>query len=135
MYDFDTLVLEVNAYSAGDTVRLKIRRGEETIERSIVLAKVAVDGEIIATNRPKPWRGLRVDYTSALNSPTLGPNLLDSALPGVVVAEVEEGSRAAAAGLKKGQLIRKVGNTTSGAHATLPRPSPRSMVRSRSTPT
>ncbi len=110
VYDFDTLVLEVNAYSAGDTVRLKIRRGEETIERSIVLAKVAVDGEIIATNRPKPWRGLRVDYTSALNSPTLGANLLDSALPGVVVAEVEEGSRAAAAGLKKGQLIRKVGN-------------------------
>jgi serine protease Do len=109
VYDFDTLVLAVNAYSAGDTVRLKIRRGEETIERSIVLAKVAVDGEIIATNRPKPWRGLRVDYTSALNSLTFGP-MLDSALTGVVVAEVEEGSRAAASGLKKGQVIRKVGD-------------------------
>jgi serine protease Do len=110
VYDFDTLVLAVNAYSAGDTVRLKIRRGEETIDRSIVLAKVAVDGEIIATNRPKPWRGLRVDYTSAVNSLTLGPNFLDAALAGVVVAEVEEGSPAAAAGIKKGQLIRKVGD-------------------------
>jgi serine protease Do len=110
VYDFDTLVLAVNAYSAGETVRLKIRRGAETINRSIVLAKVAVDGEIIATNRPKPWRGLRVDYTSALNSLTLGPKFLDSALAGVVVAEVEDGSPAAAAGLKKGQLIRKVGD-------------------------
>jgi serine protease Do len=109
VYDFDTLVLAVNAYSAGDTVRLKIHRGEETIERSIVLAKVAVDGEIIASNRPKPWRGLRVDYTSVLNSVTFGP-MLDSAQMGVVVAEVEEGSQAAAAGLKKGQLIRKVGD-------------------------
>ena len=108
-FDFDTLVLAVNVYSAGDTVRLKIRRGDETIERSVVLAKVPIDGETIATNRPKPWRGLRVDYTSALIQPTFGPNVIDPALMGVVVAEVEEGSPAAAAGIKKGQLIRKVG--------------------------
>jgi serine protease Do len=109
--DFDTLVLAVNAYSAGDTVRLKIRRGDETIERSVVLAKVAVDGGMIATNRPKPWRGLRVDYTSALVQPTFS-NMIDPALMGVVVAEVEEGSPAAAAGIKKGQLIRKLGDKT-----------------------
>jgi serine protease Do len=110
VYDFDTLVLAINSYCAGDTVRLKIRRGEETTNRSIVLAKVAVAGEIIATNRPKPWRGLRVDYTSAISSLTFGPKFLESALAGVVVAEVEEGSPAAAAGIKKGQLIRKVGD-------------------------
>ena len=109
-FDFDTLVLAVNVYSAGDTVRLKIRRGDETIERSVVLAKVAVDGGMIATNRPKPWRGLRVDYTSALMQPTIGPMGIDPALLGVVVAEVEEGSASAAAGLKKGQLIKKVGD-------------------------
>ena len=51
--DFDSLILAVNAYSAGDSVRLKIRRGDETIERTIVLAKFPVDGEVIATNRPK----------------------------------------------------------------------------------
>ena len=110
VFDFDTLVLAVNAYSAGDTVRLKIRRGDETIESIDRPGQVAVDGEIIATNRPKPWRGLRVDYTSTLNFLTLGPNFLDAALAGVVVAEVEEGSPAAAAGIKKGQLIRKVGD-------------------------
>jgi S1-C subfamily serine protease len=109
VFDFDSLVLAVNVYSAGDTVRLKIRRGDETKERSVVLAKVFVDGEVIATNRPKLWRGLRVDYTSAQPLVTFGPNLLDPALAGVVAAEVEEGSPAAAAGLKKGQLIRKVG--------------------------
>ncbi len=36
------------------------------LERTVVLAKLAVDGEVIATNRPKPWRGLRVEYSSIL---------------------------------------------------------------------
>ena len=67
------MILAVNVYSAGDTVRLKIRRGDETIDRTIVLAKFPVDGEVIATNRPKPWRGLRVDYTSTLNHLDLRP--------------------------------------------------------------
>jgi S1-C subfamily serine protease len=108
--DFDTLILAVNGFSADDTVRLKIRRGGEIIERSIVLAKYPVTGEVIATNRPKPWRGLRVDYTSILRYGVLGPNFLDVANPGVVVTEVEDGSPAAIAGIKKGQLIRRVGD-------------------------
>jgi serine protease Do len=110
VFDFDSLILAVNVHSAGDTVRLKIRRGDETIDRTLVLAKFPVDGELIATNRPKPWRGLRVDYTSALNLLTFGPNFLYSPLPGVVVVEVDEGSPAASAGVKKGQLIRRVGD-------------------------
>jgi len=106
--DFDSLILAINAYSAGDSIRLKIRRGDETIERTIVLAKFPVEGEVIATNRPKGWRGLRVDYTNPLIYPTFGPNSLDPSMAGVLVAEVEEGSPAAVAGLKKGQLIRRV---------------------------
>jgi serine protease Do len=108
--DFDSLILAVNSYSADDTVRLKIRRADEIIERTIVLAKFPVDGEVIATNRPKPWRGLRVDYTSVLRYPTFGRHFLDAPNPGVVVTEVEEGSPAAIAGIKKGQLIRRVGD-------------------------
>jgi len=110
--DFDSLILAINVYSAGDRVRLKIRRGEETIECTIVLAKLAVEGEIIATNRPKAWRGLRVDYTNPLDYRTFGPNSLNPSTTGVVVVEVEEGSPAAAAGLKKGQLIRRVAGTS-----------------------
>src|SRR5262249_30703580 len=108
--DFDSLILTVNAYSAGDRVALKIRRADQVIECSLILAKFPVDGEVIATNRPKPWRGVRVDYSSALNYRTFGPDLLDAATAGVVVAEVEEGSPAAKAGIKKGQLIRRVGD-------------------------
>jgi S1-C subfamily serine protease len=106
--DFDSLILAVNVYSAGDTVRLKIRRGGEVIERKVALAKSPVDGEVIVTNRPERWRGLRVDYTSVLTYRTFGPSFLDANVPGVVVVEVEEGSPAAAAGLKKGQVIRRV---------------------------
>jgi serine protease Do len=108
--DFDSLILAVNAYSAGDAVRLKIRRRAETIDRTIILAKYPVDGEVIVTNRPKPWRGLRVDYSSTISFPTFGRDSFDSTLPSVVVIEVEEGSPAAAAGMKKGQLIHKVGD-------------------------
>ncbi len=108
--DFDTLILAINAYSANDTVRLKIRRGDEIIERSIVLAKYPVEGVVIATNRPKLWRGIRVDYSSVLRNPTFANNFLDVPQPGVVVTEVEEGSPAATAGIKKGQLIRRVGS-------------------------
>ena len=72
--DFDSLILAVNVYSAGDAVRLKIRRGDETLERTIVLAKLSVEGEVIATNRPKPWRGLarRLHVRSAIA--TFGPS-------------------------------------------------------------
>jgi serine protease Do/serine protease DegQ len=91
-------------------VRLKIRRNEEVIERGITLAKYPNDGEIIATNRPEPWRGIRVEYTSTQRTRTFGRGYLDVMPPGIVVTEVEEGSRAASAGMKRGQLILKVGN-------------------------
>ncbi len=76
--DFDSLILAVNVFPPGDAVRLKIRRGDETIERTIVLAKLSVDGEVIATNRPKPWRGLRVDY---IRPRSTGPSAPTSASP------------------------------------------------------
>jgi S1-C subfamily serine protease len=110
--DFDSLILAINAYAAGDSVRLKIRRGDDTIERTIVLAKLAIEGEVIATNRPKAWRGLRVDYMSVLSLRSFGPNGPEFSIPGVVVTDVEQGSPAAAAGIKKGQLIRRIGGKT-----------------------
>jgi S1-C subfamily serine protease len=106
--NFDTLVLAVNVYSAGEAVRLKVRRRDETIERTVILAKVPVEGDVIATNRPKPWRGMRVDYLSTLNFATFPPALIEPGSSGVVVADVAEGSPAAAAGIKRGQVIRKV---------------------------
>ncbi len=105
--NFETLILAVNAYSAGDAVRLKIERNGETLERTIVLAKLRVDGEVIATNRPNPWRGLRVEYSSVFYR-SFTFNVPEPAKEGVVAVEIEEGSPAAAAGLKRGQLIQRV---------------------------
>jgi S1-C subfamily serine protease len=106
--NFDTLILAVGPYSPGDAVKLKIRRGDDFIERTIVLAKYPVEGEVIATNRPPAWRGLRVDYTSALRLSALAFPDMDVTAAGVVVTDVEEGSPAASAGLKKGVVILKV---------------------------
>ncbi len=107
--DFDSLILAINEYPAGETVRLKIRRSDGLKELNVTLAKFPVDGEIIATKRPHPWRGLRVDYASASNYQAFGQGFSEVSTPGVVIIDVQEGSPAAAAGLKKGQLIRRVG--------------------------
>jgi S1-C subfamily serine protease len=108
--DFDSLILAINSYSAGEAVRLKIRRKDDVIERTIMLAKFPVDGEVIATNRPAAWRGLRVDYTTVTDYRSPGPQLFDERIAGVVVTEVEDGSPASSAGLRKGQLIQRVGD-------------------------
>jgi serine protease Do len=108
--NFDSLILGVSVYAPGDSVRLKIRRSDEIIERTIVLAKFHVDGEVIATNRPRPWRGLRVDYTTTISMRGNRALDIDSIPAGVVVTEVEDGSPAAAAGLKKDMLIFRVGD-------------------------
>ena len=56
--DFDSLILAVNAHAAGEMIRLKILRFDDVIERTLVLSKYPVDGEVIFTNRPQSWRGL-----------------------------------------------------------------------------
>jgi S1-C subfamily serine protease len=111
--DADSLVLAINAMPAGTRVKLKLLRQEQVIERTVELAKYRVAGEVIATNRPPLWRGLRVDYTSTLPYATFGDQLLSAlARGGVVVTEVEAGSAAARGGLKPGQIIRSIEGKT-----------------------
>ena len=107
--DADSLVLAINSMPAGSTVTLKILRQNEAIERTVELAKFRVDGEVIATNRPAPWRGLRVDYTSIMPQTTFNPETINALSPGgVVVTEVESNSLAAEAGLKRDLVIKYV---------------------------
>ena len=109
------LILAINTMPAGDEVTLKIRRaGQELIERTVELAKFRVDGEVIATNRPAAWRGLRVDYTSTLTPPR------PSATPIPRADGPRRGGRHRGrgglarrrAGLKTGQVIRQVDGKT-----------------------
>jgi S1-C subfamily serine protease len=109
--DAESLMLAINTLPAGATVRLKVLRQGETLEKTVDLAKFHTTGGVIATNRPAPWRGVRVDYTSMMPNTPFGQELLHAmAQGGVAVVEVEADSPAEKAGLKQGQVIKKVGD-------------------------
>ncbi len=85
-----------------------VRVQAETLEKVVVLSKFPVLGEVIATNRPTAWRGLRVDFLSALPE-TFQREVLDAmALGGVGVVGVRPNSPADAAGLKVGLIVKAV---------------------------
>ncbi len=100
--DADSLVVAINTIPAGESVQIRIRRGDppKELERTVRLAKLKLLGPVIATNRPAPWRGLRVDYSSAVIDTT--------AHEGIVITEVEPGSASDKAGLRPGQIISRV---------------------------
>ena len=107
--DADSLVVAINSIPAGEPVKLKLVRRNATIERTVQLAKLKLRSTPIVTNRPAPWRGLRVDYTSTLANSTFATEIFEAmAREGVVIAQVETGSEAEKAGLKVGQLITRV---------------------------
>jgi S1-C subfamily serine protease len=110
--DFDGLILAINAHGPGEEVKLKLFRDDKELTKSIVLAKYFVDPEMIATNRPALWRGLRVDYQTILppRDPA-PPPFLEQVPAGVIVTEVQDDSAAARAGVKKHLTIRQVEKT------------------------
>ncbi|CAN5882073.1 DegQ family serine endoprotease [soil metagenome] len=103
--DFDGLILAVNASPVGEPVELRIRRGNGELKKTVILSKFPIDdGEIIATNRPDPWRGLRIDFSSVL---AFG-ELEVMARGGVAVVEVLSGTPAEVARVRVGSIIRAV---------------------------
>jgi len=112
--DRDGLLLAINAVPAGASVKIQVKRKDELLEKTVELAKYPIpdQSEVISTNVPPAWRGLRVDYTS--KHPNLVGQLgegilLAMARGGVVIIEVEPDSPADRAGLKKGQVITQIG--------------------------
>ena len=104
--DADTLLLAVNAFDPGSRIKVRLRRDGVEIEKTVVLSKLRVLGEVIATNRPTTWRGLRVDFVSTDPKVVYGADILRAmAQGGVLVAEVQPGSAADEAGIKVGQII------------------------------
>ena len=107
IFDADGLRLEVGKLPAASVARLTIQRDGKTFVEEVTLAKFRVRGKKIATAREADWRGLRVDYPSAV----LIPQVLDETNASAVAAsEVADDSPAYRAGLRVGMLITHVGN-------------------------
>ena len=112
IHDADELVLSVGKLSADAVTKLSVLRGGKPLSIDVTLSKFAVLGRKIVTVQDPAWRGLRVEYLTAVvdaeghfrgsSSPT------DDA---VIVTEVAEGSPAWLAGLRRGMLITQVDHT------------------------
>jgi serine protease Do len=99
----DDLFLLVGTMLAGNRVDIDVLRpvgGRQTF--TVRLAKFPVPGTPIASHRPQPRAGLRVDYASVIGQHT-------RVIPkGVVVRDVEANSPAERAKLHADMLIRRV---------------------------
>jgi serine protease Do len=109
LHDSDGLVLNVGKLPADAVTQLNVLRGGKMRMVSVELSKYAVRGRKVVTTQDPAWRGLRVEYPTAMvdDEGRLhgGASVAGDA---VIVLEVAEGSPAAAAGLRRGMLITHV---------------------------
>jgi serine protease Do len=94
------------------TTTIEYERGGRAATATVTLAKLAVAGKIIATARPDAWRGIRVDYATALDATQLAQAISSGAYDAdgcVLVTEVEPQSPAWRAGVRPGMFISHVG--------------------------
>jgi serine protease Do len=103
--DHDDLLLLVATGLAGTDVRIEVRRGSPRGEKVTVtarLVKAPLAGTVIASNRPVPRAGLRVDHASIVARENGG-------IPtGVAIRDVIPGSSADRARLQPGKIITQV---------------------------
>jgi S1-C subfamily serine protease len=98
----------------GAKIHVDYMRGHEARETEVVLSKYYVAGEQVVTRRPPSWRGIRVDYATALPREQITAAEQSGRIDPegcVVVAHVEEGSPSWEAGVRPGRFISHVGTT------------------------
>jgi serine protease Do len=111
IHDGDDLMLNIGRLPAGRMTHITVERNGRVLERDVVLAKFPVQGKTIITKPAPSWRGLTVDYATALIEYQSRVNYGDAPLePCVIARDVVEGSPAWEAGLRRGTLISHVGN-------------------------
>jgi serine protease Do len=79
---FDDLLLHIGSALAGSTVKLRVSRGGQERDVDVTLAKFPNDRPYIASVRPEPVFGLRVDYGSIHSVDSL------RIAPGICVREI-----------------------------------------------
>ena len=112
IYDADGLVLNVGKLPAEAVTRLSVLRGGASRTVEITLTKYAVRGRKIVTAADPAWRGLRVEYpTAVVDDESRGGGAMSFVDDAVIATEVAEGSPAWTAGLRRGMLIMQVDGT------------------------
>jgi len=99
------LMLSIGRRGAGEKIGLSVVRQGQPLEVTATLTKNNVPGRKIVTNPRPGWRGLRVEYPSALRSLMEAEPIPTGC---VIVTEVEPESSAAAAGIRSGMRISYV---------------------------
>ena len=110
VYDADSFVLGVGKMPADSIAHLSLLRDGRPRSVEVKLTKYAVLGKKIVTASDPLWRGLRVEYPSAmLNAAARSTGQAAFAAEGVIVLEVAENSPAQKAGLQPGMIVTHVG--------------------------
>ena len=112
VHDIDAVQLAISALPPLTPTTIEYERGGRTATATVTLAKLAVAGKKIATARPDAWRGIRVDYATALDAAQLAQAISSGAYDEkgcVLVTEVEPQSAAWRAGVRPGMFISHVG--------------------------
>ncbi len=101
---YQALLFRVGSALAGERVKLTVRRDGRVREVDVTLGKLKNDQAVVASVRPDPVFGLRVDYSSLLAQKTMGDaRLLSNGVPpGVCVRDLTANAPAAAAFKKLG---------------------------------
>ena len=66
--DVDAVQLAISMLPPSTVTKVDYIRGGQPATTSVTLAKLAVAGKKIASVRPDAWRGIRVDYATALEA-------------------------------------------------------------------
>jgi len=107
----DQLMLRVGSLAPGAIAHIELERAGRRIQKEVSLGKFPVQRGAVVTNPTPRWRGLMVDYSTALEEfedRVLAGNLPLEAC--VIVRNVSEASPAWSAGLRRGMLITQVGS-------------------------
>ncbi len=113
--DPDNLILQIGSRPAEAVVRLTVERKGEVLPINVELMKYFVRGKKIVTETPPGWRGMRVDFFTAVRdlNDQLGHGKVDP--DGCVwITDVEQGSPAWNQGLRPNTAISHVGNVRVG---------------------
>lgn len=112
IHDADGLVLNVGKLPSEATTRLTVLRDKSPRTIEVTLTKYAVHGRKVVTVVDPAWRGLRVDYPTAVAEEEGRARGGSPFADAVIVTESAEGTPAYQAGLRRGMLITHVDGKT-----------------------